>query len=85
MSHWVEVETAVGVRQVRATGRLTLVAPFGIAPLFARTVTINPKWSKSEAFAARIQSKGWLHTWPQLTVRLDGVLEPVVSPQLSTM
>ncbi|MCE8016140.1 nucleotidyltransferase family protein [Halomonas sp. MCCC 1A17488] len=68
MSYWVEVETAVGVRLDRTTGRLTLVAPFGIDPLFARTVTMNSKRSKPEEFAARVQSKGWLDTWPQLSV-----------------
>lgn len=73
MRYWVEVETAIGARLDTATARLELVAPFGIAALFASTITPNPKRSKPEVFAARVQAKGWLTTWPRLTVAMDGL------------
>lgn len=68
MSHWVEVETAVGVSFDREKDELRLVAPFGVHSLFEKTITMNARRRKPEAFAARIQDKGWLRTWPQLRV-----------------
>ncbi|MEM1187332.1 MAG: nucleotidyltransferase family protein [Pseudomonadota bacterium] len=67
MKHWVELETAVGVR-VSASGELELVAPFGVAGLFAGTVTINPARRKCSAFRNRIVSKRWLELWPGLEI-----------------
>lgn len=68
MRYWVEVETAVGARLNGTTGKVALVAPFGIESLFAATITMNPKRRKPEVFAARLRSKGWLKTWPLLRV-----------------
>ncbi|MCE8039188.1 nucleotidyltransferase family protein [Halomonas sp. MCCC 1A11062] len=71
MSHWVEVETAVGVTFDREADELKLVAPFGVRPLFEKTITMNAKRRKPKEFAARIRDKGWQRTWPQLTVIYD--------------
>jgi len=68
MSYWVEVETAIGARLYGA-GRLELMAPFGLAPLMAGTVTMNTKRPKPEAFRQRVEGKGWLQRWPNLKVK----------------
>lgn len=68
MSHWVEVETAIGVSYDHGKDELKLVTPFGVRSLFEKTITMNAKRRKPKAFAARIQDKGWLRTWPQLRV-----------------
>ena len=67
MSHWVEIETAVGVK-LSETGDLEIVAPFGVANLFENTITINRKRRKPEDFYRRIESKNWLSEWPNLKV-----------------
>ena len=67
MKHWVELETAIGAR-ISSSGDLELVAPFGVATLFASTVTINPSRRKPADFAHRIESKRWLQLWPGLKV-----------------
>lgn len=69
LSHWVELETAVGVR--RCAAGLQFVAPFGLAPLFAKTITLNPKCRNSQIFMARVEQKKWRELWPQL--RLAGL------------
>jgi len=72
MSYWVEIETAIGAR-IEPSGEITLVAPFGLNRLFEFTVTINSKRIKQADFQHRVNSKGWLKTWPKLAVNNNGV------------
>lgn len=67
MSHWVELETAIGVK-LNNENQLELVAPFGLEVLFTNTITINPTRTKQAAFKERIESKRWLELWPNLKV-----------------
>lgn len=66
MSYWPEQETAVAVRQLRE-GSFECVASFGFESLFNLQLTHNPRRSK-EVFENRINTKGWLVSWPQLRV-----------------
>ncbi|WP_339898392.1 nucleotidyltransferase family protein [uncultured Gilvimarinus sp.] len=66
MSYWVELETAVGVYW--ADNRIELVAPFGLAPLFAGTVTRNRRCRSAQAFSERLTQKNWQRHWPKLSV-----------------
>ena len=65
MSHWVEIETAVGAK-LSPSGQLELVAPFGIGALFNSTITMNPSRPKPQEFERRVQNKQWLKLWPNL-------------------
>ena len=67
MSHWVELETAVGAK-FSHSGGVELIAPFGIEPLFSNTITINPTRPKPKDFKYRLESKRWLELWPKLSV-----------------
>ncbi|MDC8829530.1 nucleotidyltransferase family protein [Alteromonas gilva] len=67
MRHWVEIETAVGVR-LNNSRELEFIAPFGLAPLFALSVTLNQHCPKPAVFRQRINNKHWLATWPKLQV-----------------
>lgn len=67
MRHWVEVETAIGVRLNR-DGALELLTPFGLESLFALHITPNPLHAKPDAFARRVADKNWLRIWPRLCV-----------------
>src|SRR5690606_21984491 len=67
MSHWVELETAVGVK-FDDEGDLAIVAPFGVEALFSQTITLNAKRPKMQDFERRTKSKQWLHKWPKLVV-----------------
>ncbi|MBV1915039.1 MAG: nucleotidyltransferase family protein [Pseudomonadales bacterium] len=67
MSYWVEIETAVGV-YLSSDQRLEIIAPFGCESLFKYTITINNKRRKPEDFSHRSTDKGWLKTWPLLSV-----------------
>ncbi|MCG7600228.1 nucleotidyltransferase family protein [Halomonas sp. McH1-25] len=69
MTYWVELETAVGVRLIgEETGVLEIIAPLGLESLFNLNVTMNPKRKKPEAFADRVQGKGWKKKWPNLVI-----------------
>ncbi|HYD82110.1 MAG TPA: nucleotidyltransferase family protein [Paucimonas sp.] len=70
MSHWVEIETAVGAR-LNAGGGVELAAAFGFASLFALRITPNPRCRKPANFARRIREKQWLSRWPRLRVSED--------------
>lgn len=67
MSHWVEVETAVGAA-LDEDGEIVLVSAFGIEPLFDLTVTLNARRPKPVEFRQRVSGKRWLETWPNLVV-----------------
>jgi hypothetical protein len=68
MSHWVEVETAIGAR-MNAAGHIELNAPLGLDTLFTFTITPNPRHAIATVFAERVSSKGWLERWPKLSVQ----------------
>ena len=68
MSYWIEVETAVGAR-VDDNGEVTIVAPFGVEPLFNYSITLNNKRPKPVDFRKRIAEKRWLEIWQKLTVK----------------
>lgn len=70
MSHWPEMETAIGVR-LDASGRVVVISPFGLASLFALRITPNPKRSEPGVFAGRLTEKRWLSYWPRLVVSLE--------------
>jgi hypothetical protein len=67
MSHWVELETAVGVRLSRR-GRMEVIAPFGTARLFENSITRNRRRRQSSDFYDRVEDKQWLTRWPNLKV-----------------
>lgn len=67
MSHWVETETAIGVRLL-ADGRLEIVAPLGLLSLIAGRITLNAGRPKPDEFRRRIEEKRWLELWPSLKV-----------------
>lgn len=74
MAYWPEMETAVGVSlnptlktSASVIEDLQIVAPFGLASLFALTLTRNPRRSLA-VFEQRIIAKGWLSQYPQLVL-----------------
>lgn len=67
MSYWPEKETAVAIRAL-SSGEFECVSAFGFASLFNLQLTHNPKRLKS-IFENRINSKGWLKQWGNLTVK----------------
>ncbi|MDJ0656247.1 MAG: nucleotidyltransferase family protein [Xanthomonadales bacterium] len=66
MSHWPEIETAVGAR-LKPSGEVELLAPFGTDSLLAGHLTHNPK-RPYELFMSRVISKNWLQKWPNLQI-----------------
>ncbi|AEF54392.1 nucleotidyltransferase family protein [Marinomonas posidonica] len=66
MSYWVEIETSVGVTLI--DNEITIVAPFGLTANFNKTITLNSKRPKPQAFTERVTSKKWCDLWPQLTL-----------------
>ena len=68
MSHWVEVETAIGAK-MNADGQIELNAPLGLDALFTFSITPNPRHAIPAVFADRVSSKGWLNLWPKLAVK----------------
>ncbi|WP_020407830.1 nucleotidyltransferase family protein [Hahella ganghwensis] len=65
MSHWVELETAIGAK-LSSYGEIELIAPFGVERLFANTITLNSKRMKPKEFKQRVAGKRWLEIWPKL-------------------
>lgn len=67
--HWAETATGVGVRLDRQ-GKLQFVAPFGFDDLLAHILRITPTMKNTDpaGFDARLEAKGWLKRWPDLTV-----------------
>ncbi|WP_119394788.1 nucleotidyltransferase family protein [Salinibius halmophilus] len=65
MCYWVEVQTAIGVRMAKR-GKLELVAPFGVEPLFNGRIDLNPRRPKIDDFNERVGKKRWLAIWPAL-------------------
>jgi len=67
ISHWVEIETAVGAK-LNAAGEIELVAPLGIEALFNFTISHNPRHSQPWILRERAVEKGWLTRWPRLHI-----------------
>ena len=67
MSFWPEIETAAGV-WIDERQRIRVVAPFGIAALFAGSITPNTRCRDACAFRTRLAQKRWLYHWPGLTI-----------------
>lgn len=67
MRHWVEIETAVGVR-LNSDGELEVISPFGLGSLFDLRITPNPMRARHDAFERRLREKRWLSIWPKLRV-----------------
>lgn len=58
ISHWPEVETAVGV--LIRYHQIEIIAPFGLTSLFKGYINLHAKRPKFEVFQQRIQQKnGW--------------------------
>lgn len=68
MRHWPEKQTAIGVR-LDNHGQVIIKHCFALSLQFNRQIERNPKRS-IEVFNGRIQSKGWLEQWPQLTISM---------------
>ncbi len=72
LQHWAETATGIGVR-LSADEAFEWLAAFGFDDLFDHTLRITPamKANDPEGFEARLQAKGWLERWPNLTVIRD--------------
>ena len=62
--HWPETATAVAVR--RTADRLDVLAPFGLADLFAMLIRPTPAFSgdRLPRFHRRVHDKRWQERWP---------------------
>lgn len=67
MKRWPETATAVGIYV--SSGQLEAIAPHGLDDLFGLVVRRSPYFHDKSYFNRRVESKGWLETWPKL--RLD--------------
>jgi hypothetical protein len=65
LRHWPETATAVAIRQ--AVGRLEILAPFGLADLFAMTIRPTPAFrgARRSIVEDRVRDKRWRERWPQ--------------------
>ena len=63
MSYWPEKETATAVRLKGE--QIEFCSPFQLSNLLKLNLTYNPKRS-IELFNQRVESKGWLQTYPKL-------------------
>ncbi len=72
LRHWAETATGIGVRLL-ADGTFEWLTAFGFGDLFEHVLRITPamKANDPEGFEARLQAKGWLGRWPNLTVVRD--------------
>lgn len=68
MSYWVETETVIGAT-LNHQNQVELVAPVGTAELFEFSITPNPRHGDSLVLLERVQRKGWLERWPQLSLQ----------------
>jgi hypothetical protein len=65
LATWPETATAVGVR-LGAEGTLDILAPLGLADLFALRLRHNPVLTSPDVFRQRAKAKRWLQRWPEL-------------------
>jgi len=66
ISYWSEKETAIAV-QALISGEIQCIAAFGVDSLFNLQISHNPKRAY-DTFKNRVDSKGWLAQWPNLTL-----------------
>lgn len=69
MTCWPETATAIGVR-LDANGTVEVSAPLGLDDLFNLVVRPTARFcdEKRHVYQARVRAKGWLQTWPGLSV-----------------
>jgi hypothetical protein len=69
LSHWLETPTAVAVRLKRDDG-LDLLAPFGVADLYAMRVAPTPHalGRRMADYCERVKSKPWTRQWPRVRI-----------------
>ena len=65
MKTWPETASAVAVRM--DSGRLKLLAPFGLVDLFSLKVR-RPDQAHAERFTRRVADKRWTAKWPSVVV-----------------
>jgi len=72
LAHWLETPTAVAARLDAASGAVEILAPFGLADLFALAVRPTPharsRPDRLAAYRARMAEKDWPATWPGIRV-----------------
>lgn len=64
---WPETATAVALR-LQPDGQLQVIAPFGLADLFAGIVRHNPARASAQTFRERCATKRYAQRWPRLTL-----------------
>ncbi|MGQ3028600.1 MAG: nucleotidyltransferase family protein [Ferrovibrionaceae bacterium] len=65
LRHWLETPTCVAL-SLGADGCVTVIAPFGLADLFALVIRPTTRGRERRgAFDERIAVKGWLRRWPR--------------------
>ena len=68
MHYWLETPTCAAVR-LEADDALTVMAPFGLADLFARCIRPTPRGRLYVAeYRERLERKAWQRRWPGITV-----------------
>jgi hypothetical protein len=75
MRYWPETATAVAARRC-GLDECQIAAPFGLDDLSALLLRPTPRFfsEKREIYENRIQTKGWVSTWPLLRAAKDQVL-----------
>jgi hypothetical protein len=67
LRHWPETCTAIALQSV--SGRIELLAPFGIGDLVSLIVRPTPAFAgRIDAYRARIARKQWAARWPKLHI-----------------
>ena len=68
MSRWVQTATAIGAH-IDGEGAVHILAPHGLNDLVNLFLRPTPSHaSNRETFDRLLAEKGWLDTWPKLTV-----------------
>jgi len=68
ISHWLETPTCVAVR-LDDKDALHLIAPYGLDDLLAMQLRPTPMGRKKyDQYLARLRSKNWSQTWPNVTM-----------------
>ncbi|MGO4371659.1 nucleotidyltransferase family protein [Paenibacillus sp. 2TAB19] len=67
MKRWPETVTALGI-YLNAEDQIEVIAPHGLGDLFDLVIRRSPYFQDKDYFYQRVASKGWLKTWPQLTL-----------------
>jgi len=65
VASWPETATAVGVR-LSAEGDIDVLAPLGLADLFALRLRHNAARAAPDVFWKRVEDKQWVQRWPEL-------------------